>query len=214
VTERDVSEFIEGVALPESIQQRATSFLKDEQKRLGKYLSGRLRQIDDFATFYKDATMAGQPVYSELADVEVQVILPDSPANRVVSEVMKKVMVSIEPVAIHDWSLTVEIADLYFRPMYVFQFEKLDEEGNVQETKLQQFDPIKNEWGTISAREVRRSSVPWDKIMLLTVDASAVVLQELGGPWLKVTSGLLKVGAKHIPDIVEESRRSRDEEGE
>ena len=40
--------------------------------------------------------------------------------------------------------------------------------------------------------------------MHLTIDASIVVLQELGGPWVKVTTGLIGVTVEHVPGIVEE----------
>ncbi|MBC8447310.1 MAG: hypothetical protein H8D78_06130 [Chloroflexi bacterium] len=209
MTERDVSELIEAYEPLESgsLTQRARSFLQDEQKCLQAYLSNPSREVNDLAEFYRTATVDGDPVYNDLADERVQVALPDKPANRVVSEVMKKVMVSIEPVKIHDWSLTVDTADLYFRPLYVFEFERASKEGDISETKLEQLDALSRDWSTLSSREVKQSSVPWNKILLLTMDATAVVLQELGGPWLRAAGGLLEVGTEHIPDIVEEMRR-------
>lgn len=214
VTERDVSELIDAYQLPEtkSILRNPLSF-KDDQATFREYLANPTAQVNDLAMLYQTNTIDGRPVYSDVEDESIQIILPNEPANRVVGEVMKKVMVSIDPITIYDWSLAVEVADLYFRPLYVFEFERLDKEKVVVETKLEQLDAINGSWSTISTREVTQPGrVPWDKIMHLTIDASIVVLQELGGPWVKVTTGLIGVTVDHVPGIVDDMKGSEIEE--
>ncbi len=209
LTERDVTELISAHQDPDAakITRKAKSFFQDEQKRLTEYLESPTREIDDFAIFYHKALLGEKPVYSDLEDEKVQIVLPDKAANRVVSDVMKKVMVSIDPVSIHDWSITVDFVDLYFHPYYVFEFQREDQDGNVVETRLEQLDALNGTWGIISAQDVKQSTVPWNKIFHLTIDATAVVLQELGGPWLNVASGLIGVGSQHIPGIMGEMKK-------
>lgn len=206
VTSRDVSEFIEAYQLPEAKSKILNPFgPKDNQGQFQEYLSNPTIPVSDIATLYQNHTIDGQQLYNDLQDENIQIVLPDLPANRVVGDVMKKVMVSIEPIKIHDWSLAVEVADLYFRPVYIFEFERLDKEKNLIENKLEQLDAITGEWVNISSREViQPGRIPWDKIMHLTIDASVVVLQELGGPWVRVTAGLVEVSVDQIPDIVDD----------
>jgi hypothetical protein len=125
---------------------------------------------------------------------------------------MKKVMVSKQPIRIHDWFLAVDTVDLYFRPAYVFQFERRDKDGKLISMKLEELDAVNGKWTTLSTIDVRRSSVPWDKVLLLTMDATAVVLKELGGPWTRTAAGLFEVGTKHVPGIVEDMKQPGDSE--
>jgi hypothetical protein len=212
VTERIVSELISGYELSDSksLREKVGIFPKDKQEQMRAYLTNTRVPVLDLINFYQTQTVEGRSLYNDLEDENIQIILPSQPANRVVGDVMKKVMVSIEPVAIHEWELAVEVADLYYRPAYVFEFEKLDKERNVTESKLEQLDAISGEWMTISSREiVQPGGVPWDKIMHLTIDASVVVLQELGGPWVRISAGLVGVGSEYIPGIVQDVRKSK-----
>ncbi|MEA3397329.1 MAG: hypothetical protein U9R05_07695 [Chloroflexota bacterium] len=161
------------------------------------------------ATLYQEGLLDGQPLYEDLADEKIRVLLPREPANRVVGNVMKKVMVSIEPVAIHDWLLTIDAVDLYLRPVFVFQFERAGKEAAVAERKFEQLDALTGDWTALETTEVLSSNIPWEKILVLTMDASAVVFQELSGPWLKVTAGLLKVGSEQLPGIMADIRDPR-----
>jgi len=203
VTDRNVSELIDAYAVPQPSSALTIPVFRNDQGQLRQYLAHPTSQVDDLVTLYQEATLDGKPLYDDLhEDEKIEVLLPNEPANRVVGEVMKKVMVSIDPVAIHDWLLTVETVDLYLRPLYVFQFERI-KDGDVVQRKVEQLDALQPCWTTLPTTEVPTRHVPWDKILLLSIDASAVVLQELGGPWLRVTSGLLEVGQEHIPDLVE-----------
>lgn len=210
VTDREVSEFIDAYEPRDSgsIGSKVASYFQDEQKHLAQYLAHPNRPVTNFPSFYQTRTLDGNPIFTDSEGENLLVVMPDRDANRVVTSVMKKVMVSIEPVAIRDWLLTVDTVDLYFRPQYVFQFERLDKMGKVSETKVERLDGLTGKWSMVETRQVRQSTVPWDKILILTVDASAVVIQELGGPWLKVAGGLLQVGTKHVPGIIEEMKDS------
>ena len=213
ITERTASEFVDayemievksGLALPPLVK-------KDDQARFRQYISTPSKQVDDFSALYQNNKLDGDPIYNDLQEEAVQVVLPSQPANRVVAEVMKKVMVTIDPIAIYEWSLAVERADMYLRPLYVFEFARKDKDHKVVESKLGQLDAITGEWNTISSKEIAQSGrVPWDNILNLTVDASVVVMQELGGPWLKISTGLFKVGAKHVPGIVKDIRGEKE----
>ena len=211
VTDREVSEVIDAYDVPESksLSGRATSYFRSAQKRLTQYLSYPRTQGHDLATLYQESLLDGQPLYEDLEDEKIRVLLPREPANRVVGNVMKKVMVSIEPVAIHDWLLTIDAVDLYLRPVFVFQFERADKEDAIAERKFEQLDALTGDWTALATTEVLSSNIPWEKILVLTMDASAVVFQELSGPWLKVTAGLLKVGSEHLPGIMDDIKGSR-----
>ena len=216
ITERDITEYIDTyMDVTRSFSLKTRDMQKrDEQARLAGYLSTQRIPINDLSVLYQEHTLDGEDIFPDLREDEaIQVILPDEPANRVVSEVMKKVMVSIEPVRIHDWSLSVEVADLYYRPFYIFLFEHLDNSGETVETRYEQLDGIRGDWKTIPTMEVDQAGkVPWDKIMMLSLDASLVVLQELGGPWVRVATGLSQVGMEHVPGIVDDMKGSADQE--
>ena len=125
------------------------------------------KNIDDLAAFYQTKTVDGEFLAQDIQPEEdIQIILPTEPANRVVAVVMKKVMVSIDPIKIHDWSLSVEIADLYYRPLYVFEFERMDKDGTVIDRKHEQLDAINGEWSQIPSPEIKQpAALPWDKIL-------------------------------------------------
>ncbi|MCX6033095.1 MAG: hypothetical protein NT169_27900 [Chloroflexi bacterium] len=111
----------------------------------------------------------------------------------------------MDPVEIYDWLIAAENVDLYYRPAYVFRFIRLDAQGQVLDTRLEQIDAVNGNWAPADI-ELLKPNVPWDKVLSLTADASAVVLMELGGPWLRVAAGLMKVGKDHIPGIVQDMK--------
>jgi len=215
ITERDITEYIDTYSSESRSFSLKTKDMqkRDEQAQLSSYLSNLSIPIHDLPTLYQDHTIDGKVIFSDVEDEDIQVILPDEPANRIVSEVMKKVMVSIDPIRIHDWSLSVDTADLYYRPFYIFELEQVDNDGNILEIRYEQLDAIRGDWRTITSSEIERvGRVPWDKIMMLTIDASLVVLQELGGPWVRVASGLTQVGIDNVPGIVEDMQGTNDED--
>lgn len=184
-SKHDVSQFIDAYESDHqtSLSDKAASFLHDEQKRMGKYLSQRSQVVTDLAAFYESAKLGTSPLYDD--DLETIVVPPSQVANAVTSTVMKQVMVSIEAIKIHEWLLSVEFADLYFRPVYIFQFERKESDGSVVERKYEELDALSNTWTTLATSDIPETTITWDNVLRLSTDASDVVLKELGGVWKK-----------------------------
>ncbi len=115
-------------------------------------------------------------------------------------------MAPIEAATIYDWALEVVNVDLYFHPLYVFQFEKLDQAGNAIERKLEELDALyKDRWITLQTTEFQMSTIPWAKILRLSADIGAIMLQDVPvlGTSLKIAGTLADQG----PGIIEDMNR-------
>ncbi len=207
-TTRDVSELIDACDTPESgsLTDKAKALLQTEGKRFDAHMAQRNRSVSDLTSLRQGGLIDGRPLYEGQGDNPAVVLPPNQTAQRVLADVMKKVMVSIDPVEIYDWLVAADSVDLYFRPAYVFRFARRDAQDQVLDARLEQLDAVTGAWAGVDIEAVKSTNVPWDKVLSLTVDASAVVLTELGGPWLRVAAGLYKVGKDHFPGIVQDMK--------
>jgi hypothetical protein len=117
-------------------------------------------------------------------------------------------MVPMEIKEIYDWSLSVDIIDLYFRPIYVFQFTKMDKDGNPIERKLEELDALKSDhWENLESTEFQMPSVPWVKILKLSADIGSIVLKDT--PIIGTTMEVISAVAKQGPEIAEDMKKGK-----
>jgi hypothetical protein len=112
-------------------------------------------------------------------------------------------MVPIEAAKIFDWWLEVQSIDLYFRPLYVFEFVRSDKEGNPVDRKLEELDGLKRgQWDNLETTEFQMSTIPWMKILKLSADIGAIVLEDIPivGTTMKVASAV----ASQAPGILDD----------
>lgn len=201
VIDRDATQWIDSYTRTEEWLPKA---LEEHQKLLKDSAKLRPRQVYDLAEFVDQLSLDGNALFSD--DIKTIVVPPLETADNVVRRTMQEVMAPIEAATIYDWALEVVNADLYFRPLYVFQFEKLDQAGNPTERKLEELDALyKDRWVNLQTTEFQMSTIPWAKILRLSADIGAIVLQDVPvlGTSLKIASTL----ADQAPGIIEDMNR-------
>lgn len=88
------------------------------------------------------------------------------------------------------------------RPIHVIEFERFDRHGNRIDRKVEELDALsRKRWTTLERMESQIPQVPWVKVLKLSADVGAILLQNYSGigPALQITSKLLDQG----PDILE-----------
>jgi hypothetical protein len=202
ITQRSESSLIRSYEMPtaSSIMARARRRLLGEQgQTLVDYLSNPLRQVADLAQFFQSKSLEGSIFFRDLTEgEEIQIVLPNKDVNSEVSEVIEKVIVPIKPRVIHESTLKVEQADLYYHPTYVFEFRRPDGSGRSFVSKLEQIDALTGDWFDVPSREVKQPDIPWDKILLLALDTSSEILLTFGPPGLKIPAIFVKSGLKYL----------------
>ncbi len=199
-TNRDLTEWID------SYVQRGELPLAEalkEQRRMEESAKQNPRQVYDLESFVKHLSLDGQPLFVD--GVETIVVPPLETADMVVKRTLRKVMVSIDASTIHEWGLRVEKIDLYFRPLFVFQFEKLDERGNPLERKLEELDALnRSHWTNLASTEFQMSNIPWNQILKLSANIGVILLQDI--PVLGRSLEISKAISEQGPDIINSMR--------
>jgi hypothetical protein len=202
VTNRDRTEWIESyVQTPVDLPPQR---VQEDQKRMSDYTIQNPIPIYDLQEFATALCLKGQKLFKD--DLETLVVPPLETADNVVKRMLRKVMVSIDAQTIHSWGLRVDAIDLYFRPLFVFQFEKLDPGGNMMERKLEELDGLtRNRWTNLATTEYQMPTIPWSKILKLSADIGLVLLNDVPvlGQALQITS----IVAQQVPGIVDDARR-------
>ena len=196
--DRDATQWIDSYTRTEEWMPKA---LEDHQRLLKDSAKLRPRQVGDLAEFVDQLSLDGNALFTD--DIKTIVVPPLETADNVVRRTMQEVMAPIEAATIYNWALEVVNVDLYFRPLYVFQFEKLDQAGNAIERKLEELDALyKDRWVTLQTTEFQMSTIPWAKILRLSADIGAIMLQDVPvlGTSLKIASTL----ADQAPGIIDD----------
>lgn len=200
VTRRDKVNWIDSYM---SRENPTAQLVQQDQKRMQAYMVQRPREVPELEQFVQLLSMENDTVYGD--GLETMVVPPLETADNVVRRCLKEVMVAIDAPMIHEAWLKVENIDLYYRPLFVFQFEKMDEQGNAIELKLEELDGLnKDTWTTLATTEFQMPRVPWTKILQLSADIGTILLQDMpiAGTAFKVTSTILDQG----PDIINSVR--------
>jgi len=189
ITDRDVTQWIDSYMptadwLPKDVEEH--------QARLMDTAKQKPSPVLDIVKFGQDLIVDDTPLFDD--DVKTIVVPPLETADNVVRRTLQQVMVPIEAATIYEWGLEVINTDLYFRPLYVFQFERLDQDGNAIERKLEELDALyKDKWINLQATEYQMSTIPWLKIMKLSTDIGAIILRDapIIGTGLKIASAVM-----------------------
>jgi hypothetical protein len=200
VTNRDKVNWIDSYVQREDMTPQMA---QQEQKRMQAYIVQRPKEVVDLEEFVASLSVGNSTLYQD--GLETLVVPPLETADNVVRRSLKEVMVAIDAPMIHEAWLKVENIDLYFRPLFVFQFDKVDDHGNTIERKLEELDALnKDHWTTLATTEFQLPRVPWTKILRLSSDIGTILLQDIpiAGTAFKVTSTVLDQG----PDIVNSMR--------
>jgi hypothetical protein len=192
VTRREISEWIDSYVQTENWQQKQ---IDTQQKLLQELALQHPRPVEDLESFAYDLKLNGQPIFTD--NVETIVVPPLEAADNVVRRMLQKVMVPIEAANIYEWMLEVMAIDLYFRPIFVFEFLRLDREGNPVERKIEELDALKRgHWVNLQTTEFQMSTIPWVKILKLSADIGSIVLGDIPivGTTMKVVSAVATQG--------------------
>lgn len=200
VKEREVTEWVDSYTQIDDWPEREK---ETHQKQLQESALQRPTPVADLESFARDLTLDGQPMFVD--GVDTILVPPLETADNVVRRVLPKVTVPIEAATIYNWSLEVFTIDLYFRPIFVFEFIHLDKDGNPVERKLEELDALKKDrWVNLQTTEWQMPSIPWIKILRLSADIGAIVLRDIPivGTTMQVASAIASQG----PDIVNSMR--------
>lgn len=202
VTQREKVNWIDSYIQQEEITPLEA---EKEQQRMQKYILQRPQLVDDLEIFANSLMINGDKLFQD--DIQTTIVPPLETADNVVRRTLKEVMVSIDAPTIHEAHLKVEKVDLYFRPLFVFEFEKLDQQNNALERKLEELDALnRDHWTNLATTEFQMSKIPWVKILKLSADIGTILLQDtpIAGTAFKVTGKILDQG----PDIIDDIQRS------
>ena len=197
VKDREVTEWIDSYIQSDDVSDKEEAI---KQKQLQESTLQRPRQITDLENFANNLMIGGQPLVND--HIETIVVPPLETADNVIRRILPKVTIPIEAATIYEWSLEVLKVDLYFRPIFVFEFMRQDKEGNPVERKLEELDALKKDrWVNLETTEFQMSTIPWVKILKLSADIGSIVLKDVPvvGTTMKVASAIASQG----PDIVE-----------
>lgn len=199
VTNRDITEWVDSYVKVSDLDP--VKFQQD-QIRFQEYAKQNPHQVHDLEAFATRLEWDGRPLFRD--DVETIVVPPLETADMVVKRALRKVMVSIDASVIHEWWLRVEHVDLYFRPLFVFQFEKMDDKGNPLDRKLEELDALnRTRWTGLTTTEFQMSTIPWNKILKLSADIAITLLRDvpLLGPSLEIARHIAEQGPGIINDL-------------
>ena len=197
VTDREITEWLDSYTQNENWPAKQ---LEARQKQLQESALQRPKPISDLEDFARNLKVDGQLLYDD--KVETIVVPPLETADNVVRRMLQKVMVPIEAATIYGWLLEVMTIDLYFRPIFVFEFVRQDNEGNPVERKLEELDALKRDrWVNLETTEFQMSTIPWIKILKLSADIGAIVLKDI--PIIGTTMKVVSAVASQGPDIID-----------
>lgn len=171
----------------------------ENKKRMKGYLIHSPREVDNLEEFGTASTIDGHPLFED--DVETIVVPPLDTAESIAQRAISNVMVAMDGPSVNQARLRLERIDLYFRPIYVIEFERFDRNGNRIDRKIEELDALSHKrWTTLERTDFQLAQIPWVKILKLSADVGAVLLQNYSGigPALQITSKLLDQG----PDIL------------
>lgn len=198
VTDRDNTQWIDSYMRTEDWLPKD---LEDHRKLLKDTAKQRPIAVPDIAEFGGNLAIDGQKIFDD--DIKTIVVPPLETADNVVRRALQQVMVPIEAATIFQWGLEVTNIDLYFRPLYIFEFVRLDQDGNPIERKLEELDALhKDQWVNLQATEFEMSTIPWLKILKLSADIGVIMLRDV--PIIGTSMKIASTVAGQAPDIIDE----------
>jgi hypothetical protein len=197
ITKREVSEWIDSYTQTEKWSPKQVDA---QQKLLQELALQHPRPVNNLESFGSEITLEGNRLFSDT--IETKVVPPLETADSVIRRMSKKVMVSIKAETIYDWQLEVATVDLYFRPIFVFEFIRLDRNGNPAESKLEELDALKRgHWVNLQTTEFQMSNIPWVKILKLSADIGSIVLADV--PIVGTSMKIISAVADQGPGIID-----------
>ncbi|HEY89974.1 MAG TPA: hypothetical protein G4N98_09650 [Thermoflexia bacterium] len=201
IKDREVIEWIDSYVQSDDWSDRKKAI---KQKQLQESALQRPRQVTDLENFANSLILEGRSLFDD--SIETIVVPPLETGDNVIRRILPKVTIPIEVATIYKWSLEVLKIDLYFRPIFVFEFIRQDREENPVERKLEELDALKKDrWVNLETTEFQMSTIPWAKILKLSADIGAIVLKDIPvvGTTMKVASAVASQG----PDIIEDMKK-------
>lgn len=201
ITNRDITEWIDSYMQTDDWSQKDL----DKHQKLLREMSKQLpTPIPNLVEFGEMLTIDGTKIAAD--HVKTIVVPPLETADNVVRRTLKKVMVSIKAAEIYDWGLEVTNIDLYFRPLYVFQFTRLDDHGDPIELRQKELDALNiDNWITLQVTEYQTSNIPWGKILKLSADIGAIMLKEV--PFIGTSLKIASTVADQAPGIIDDMKQ-------
>ena len=201
VTNREVNEWIDSYIQNENWTEKE---VETRQKQLQESALQRPKPVTDLENFANNLFIDGRTLFDD--GIETIVVPPLETADNVIRRMLQKVMVPIEAATIYEWFLEVMTVDLYFRPLYVFEFVKMDKDGNAVARNLEELDALRRDrWVKLETTEFQMSTIPWAKILKLSADIGSIVLKDI--PIVGTTMKVISAVASQGPDIVGEMKR-------
>lgn len=195
---------------PDPPPDRVQEFQKREQEhkqRLKGYTEKyEPTEVRDFPAFFQTLKVDGEAWFTD--PVPTTVMVPLEKAEVIVQRTLKAVMESISAEYIHSWGLRVEAVDLYFRPIFIFEFKQYDvQDREVGEKRVEELDGLdRTLWTSLPTTGRPKSDIPWAEILRLSTDLGLVLLRDVSGVGPVLELG--KVLQDHLPEIAREMRSS------
>jgi hypothetical protein len=208
VRKREVDWIDSYLRWPEPPPDRVQEFEKraeEHKQRLKEYTEKHdPTEVRDFSAFFQALKVDGEALFVD--SVPTTVMVPLEKADIIVQRSLKAVMESISAEFIHSWGLRVEAINLYFRPLFVFEFSQYDvHDREVGEKRIEELDGLnRNLWTVLPTAGRPKSDIPWTEILKLSTDLGLILLRDVSG--VGQILDLAKVLQDHLPEIAKEMR--------
>lgn len=177
--------------------------IQAEQHRFEKYSRERQRLVGDLQEFGLQLSVDNSQLFTD--NLETIIVPPLETADTVVKRAFKQVTIRVEPPGPNEWYLKIRNVDLYFRPLYVFEFEKFGPDNKRQDRRSAELDALdRTRWTTLATSEYQIPTVPWGKILRLSSDIALALLRDV--PVLGQSLEISKLLIEQSPSIIDDLR--------
>ena len=172
---------------------------QSEQHRFQRYSREKQKPVTDLQEFGTALSINGVKLFTD--NIETIVVPPLETADTVVKRAVKSETVPVEPPGPNNWFLKIQNVDLYFRPLYVFEFEKFAVDNRREDRRSAELDALdRTHWTTLATSEYQIPTLPWGSILKLSTDIALVLLRDVPvlGQSLEISKLLMEQG----PEII------------
>ncbi len=141
--------------LEENRQQIFVNALNGQTEELSAIVNGAKNEITDLTTF--------------TADDKVIVVPPETRASYVVRQVLQPMLKPVQADVIHEEAVNIETIDLYYRPIYAFEFKWKPKD----KTGVAEFDGVTGEMRNAKAL-LQQLNVPLTRNALFDIGADTL----------------------------------------
>ena len=141
--------------IEENKQQIFVNGVSGEKEELSSLIGGAKNEVTDLSTF--------------TADGQVVVVPPETRASFVVRQILQPMLKPVQADVIHEETVIIEAVDLYYRPIYAFEFKWKPKD----KTGVAEFDGVTGEMRNAKAL-LQQMNIPLSRNALFDIGADTL----------------------------------------